>query len=147
MYGLVTPDEIGIDVPAKKPTGFLSSSWCILDELLPRWGIETVFVDGDDLDAWEQALAPGAAVVFFETPSNPMQGLVDIAAVSQLAHDVGAVVIVDNVFATPVLQKPLAVCDEHSVAPDDKRATSPRALASRRAAPRCASRRDGYSPS
>ena len=89
--------------------GLFGSCFVILDELLPRWGIETVFVDGDDLDAWEQALAPGAAVVFFETPSNPMQGLVDIAAVSQLAHDVGAVVIVDNVFATPVLQKPLAL--------------------------------------
>jgi O-succinylhomoserine sulfhydrylase len=79
----------------------------ILDELLPRWGIETTFVDGDDLDGWAQAFAAGAKVAFFETPSNPMQGLVDIRAVSDLAHAVGATVIVDNVFATPVLQKPL----------------------------------------
>ena len=89
--------------------GLFGSCFVILDELLPRWGIDTVFVDGDDLDAWEQALAPGADVVFFETPSNPMQGLVDVAAVSELAHAVGAVVIVDNVFATPLLQKPLAL--------------------------------------
>lgn len=89
--------------------GLFGSCFVILDELLPRWGIETVFVDGDDLDAWEQALAPGADVVFFETPSNPMQGLVDIAAVSELAHAVGAVVIVDNVFATPLLQTPLTL--------------------------------------
>jgi O-succinylhomoserine sulfhydrylase len=89
--------------------GLFGSCFVILDELLPRWGIETVFVDGDDLDAWEAALASGASAVFFETPSNPMQGLVDIAAVSQLAHGAGAIVIVDNVFATPVLQKPLAL--------------------------------------
>ena len=89
--------------------GLFGSCFVILDELLPRWGIDTMFVDGDDLDAWEQALAPGADVVFFETPSNPMQGLVDVAAVSELAHAVGAVVIVDNVFATPLLQKPLAL--------------------------------------
>lgn len=87
--------------------GLFGSCFVILDELLPRWGIETTFVDGDDLDAWAQALESGAKVAFFETPSNPMQGLVDIAAVSDLAHAVGATVIVDNVFATPVLQKPL----------------------------------------
>lgn len=87
--------------------GLFGSCFVILDELLPRWGIETTFVDGDDLDAWAQALAAGAKVAFFETPSNPMQGLVDIQAVSDLAHAVGATVIVDNVFATPVLQKPL----------------------------------------
>ena len=87
--------------------GLFGSCFVILDELLPRWGITTTFVDGDDLDAWERALADGATVVFFETPSNPMQGLVDIAAVSELAHAAGATVVVDNVFATPVLQKPL----------------------------------------
>ncbi len=81
----------------------------ILEELLPRWGVETEFVDGADLDAWERALARPARAVFFETPSNPMQELVDVAAVSGLAHDAGATVIVDNVFATPVLQRPLAL--------------------------------------
>jgi O-succinylhomoserine sulfhydrylase len=79
----------------------------ILDELLPRWGIHTDFVDGENLDEWERALSTPADAVFFESPSNPMQTLVDVEAVSTLAHDAGATVIVDNVFATPVLQKPL----------------------------------------
>lgn len=83
------------------------SCFVILDELLPRWGIRTEFVGGGSIDEWEQALATSAKVVFFETPSNPMQGLVDIAAVSELAHEAGATVVVDNVFATPILQKPL----------------------------------------
>jgi O-succinylhomoserine sulfhydrylase len=83
------------------------SCFVILDELLPRWGIETDFVNGASLEEWEQALASPATVVFFETPSNPMQGLVDVAAVSELAHAAGATVVVDNVFATPILQKPL----------------------------------------
>lgn len=87
--------------------GLFGSCFLILDELLPRWGIETTFVEGDDLDAWARALDEGAKVVFFETPSNPMQGLVDIRAVSDLAHSAGATVVVDNVFATPILQSPL----------------------------------------
>lgn len=97
--------ETGDSVVASK--GLFGSCFVILDELLPRWGIETTFVDGDDLEAWEQALGAGAKVVFFETPSNPMQGIVDISSVSALAHAAGATVVVDNVFATPVLQKPL----------------------------------------
>ena len=83
------------------------SCFVILDELLPRWGIHTDFVDGGDLDQWEQQLASPADVVFFESPSNPMQGLVDVAAVSDMARAAGAQVVVDNVFATPILQKPL----------------------------------------
>jgi len=79
----------------------------VCNEILPRWGVETVFVDGDDLDQWEQALADPAQVVFFETPSNPMQSLVDIAAVSEMAHAAGAKVVLDNVFATPLLQQGL----------------------------------------
>lgn len=83
------------------------SCFVILDELLPRWGVTTDFVDGHDLGQWERALSDPATVVFFETPSNPMQDLVDIAAVSEMAHAAGARVIVDNIFATPILQKPL----------------------------------------
>ncbi len=82
------------------------SCFQVLDQLLPRWGIHTELVDGTDLDAWEQALSTPARAVFFETPSNPMQELVDIAAVSRLARAAGARVIVDNIFATPVLQHP-----------------------------------------
>lgn len=88
--------------------GLFGSCFVILEELLPRWGISTEFVDGADLDAWERALAHGAKATFFESPSNPMQGLVDIRAVSDLSHAAGATVVVDNVFATPVLQSPLA---------------------------------------
>jgi O-succinylhomoserine sulfhydrylase len=86
----------------------------VCNEILPRWGVETVFVDGDDLSQWEQALTGSSkptGAVFFETPSNPMQSLVDIAAVSEMAHAAGAKVVLDNVFATPLLQQgiPLGV--------------------------------------
>ena len=83
------------------------SSLTIFEELFARWGVRTDYVDGHVLSQWEEALATPADVVFFETPSNPMQDLVDIAAVSVLAHAAGALVIVDNVFATPVLSRPL----------------------------------------
>jgi O-succinylhomoserine sulfhydrylase len=83
------------------------SCFVILDELLPRWGIGCDFVDGHDLAQWEQALATPAQAVFFESPSNPMTDLVDVAAVCELAHAAGARVVVDNVFATPVLSKPM----------------------------------------
>lgn len=87
--------------------GLFGSCYQILADILPRWGIHTDFVDGHDLDQWEQALSEPATAVFFETPSNPMQELVDVAAVCDLAHAAGARVIVDNVFATPVFQRPL----------------------------------------
>ena len=79
----------------------------ILADILPRFGIETVFVDGRDLDQWKRALARPTAAVFLETPSNPGLRLIDLAAVCDLAHGAGAKVIVDNVFATPLLQRPL----------------------------------------
>ena len=79
----------------------------IIAEILPRFGIETVLLDGTDLAAWEDALAPGANAVFLETPSNPMLEIIDLAKVVELSHRAGACVVVDNVFATPLLQKPL----------------------------------------
>jgi O-succinylhomoserine sulfhydrylase len=85
------------------------SCFVILNELLPRWGIHTEFVNGASLDEWEKALATPAKVVFFESPSNPMQGLVNVSVVSELAHAAGATVVVDNVFATPILQQPLSL--------------------------------------
>ncbi|MEB3031182.1 O-succinylhomoserine sulfhydrylase [[Mycobacterium] nativiensis] len=87
------------------------SCFVICNEILPRWGVETVFVDGEDMAQWEQALSVPTQAVFFETPSNPMQSLVDIAAVTELAHAAGAKVVLDNVFATPLLQRgfPLGV--------------------------------------
>jgi O-succinylhomoserine sulfhydrylase len=80
------------------------SCFVVCNEILPRWGVETVFVDGEDLDQWAQALSQPTTAVFFETPSNPMQSLVDIAAVSEMAHAAGAKVVLDNIFATPLLQ-------------------------------------------
>ena len=87
---------------------FGSCHW-IVSTLLPRYGIESEFVDGADLAQWERALARPATLVLLETPSNPMLELVDLPAVAALAHRAGAVVVVDNVFATPLLQKPLAL--------------------------------------
>ncbi len=81
--------------------------YAVIDQILPKWGIERVFVDGTDLTAWEAALADGAQMVFMESPSNPVLDLVDIPAVAKLAHDAGAMVVVDNVFATQTGQSPL----------------------------------------
>ena len=83
------------------------SCFVIVDEILPRFGVETVLVDGPDLDQWREALSVPTAAVFFETPSNPMQELVDVRAVADLAHGAGAKVVVDNVFGTPVFSRPL----------------------------------------
>ena len=74
----------------------------ILEEVLARYGVEVTFVDGTDLAAWEATIRPETKVVFFESISNPTLEVIDIAAVSKLAHAVDAIVIVDNVFATPV---------------------------------------------
>ncbi len=83
------------------------SCFVVCNEILPRWGVETVFVDGEDLDQWEKALSEPTTAVFFETPSNPMQTLVDVPRVAELAHAAGAKVVLDNVFATPLLQHSL----------------------------------------
>ena len=77
----------------------------ILEEVLTRYGVKVTFVDGADLDQWRAAVVPGTKAVFFESMSNPTLELVDIRAVSEIAHKVGAVVIVDNVFATPIFSR------------------------------------------
>ncbi len=79
----------------------------IITKILPNFGINVVMVDGHDNDKWKEALKVKTKLVFFETPSNPCLDLVDIKSVSNMAHKVGAKVIVDNVFATPINQKPL----------------------------------------
>src|SRR5216683_1934937 len=81
----------------------------IITQVLPRYGVVTELVDGRDLKAWEKALAPGVKAVFCESPSNPTLELIDIAAVAALTHRAGGVLVVDNVFATPLLQRPLAL--------------------------------------
>ncbi|GAD53997.1 LOW QUALITY PROTEIN: O-acetylhomoserine sulfhydrylase [Limimaricola cinnabarinus LL-001] len=80
----------------------------ILEEILPRYGVEVSFVDGKNLDEWRAAIRPDTAAVFFESVSNPALEVVDIAAVSELAHAVGAKVVCDNVFATPVYSEAIA---------------------------------------
>ena len=79
----------------------------ILTKILPKWGVETELIDGTDLAAWKAALKTPVKLIFLESPSNPVLELVDIAAVCDLAHDAGALVLVDNVFASPLYQRPL----------------------------------------
>ncbi|HMO07845.1 MAG TPA: O-succinylhomoserine sulfhydrylase [Paracoccaceae bacterium] len=77
----------------------------ILEEILPRWGVSVTFVDGSDLGQWQAAVRPGTKAVFFETMSNPTLQLVDIEGVARIAHAAGALVVADNVFATPVFSR------------------------------------------
>ena len=83
--------------------------YSVIRDILPRWGIEVAFVDGTDLNQWTAALGKPAKIVFVETPSNPMLELVDIEAVTKLAHQAGALMVVDNVFGTQSGQSPLAL--------------------------------------
>lgn len=80
----------------------------VLDEVLTRFGVEVTFVDGPDLEQWRAAIRKDTRAVFFETVANPTLELVDLEAVAALAHEVGATVIVDNVFATPVFSRAIA---------------------------------------
>jgi O-succinylhomoserine sulfhydrylase len=82
------------------------SCYWIVSTLLARYGITHEFVDGTDLEAWAEALSTPATMVLVESPSNPMLEVLDLQAISDLAHKAGALVVVDNVFATPLLQKP-----------------------------------------
>jgi O-succinylhomoserine sulfhydrylase len=79
----------------------------IVAELLPRFGIASTLVDGADLDGWRNAMRPETKVLFLESPTNPCLEVYDIAAIAEIAHAQGARLVVDNVFATPLLQKPL----------------------------------------
>lgn len=79
----------------------------VLEDYLPRWGVESTLVDGRDPANFEKAMRPNTKVVFIETPANPRLDLVDIEAVARIAHAQGALLIVDNVFATAIWQKPL----------------------------------------
>lgn len=84
-----------------------SSCHVVITEFLPKWGVTFELVKGNDPAAWAKALSKPTKVVFIETPSNPLLDIVDIRMVSDLAHKVGATVIVDNIMASPILQKPL----------------------------------------
>jgi len=79
----------------------------VVEDLLPRFGIATTLIDGRDLGAWEAAVRPNTRALFFETPTNPVLELVDIEGVAAIGKKAGALTVVDNVFATPLLQRPM----------------------------------------
>jgi O-succinylhomoserine sulfhydrylase len=81
----------------------------VVEDFLPRYGIPSTLVDGTDLDQWRKAVRPNTKTFFLESPTNPTLEVIDIAAVAKIAHDVGATLVVDNVFATPMYQSPLAL--------------------------------------
>lgn len=85
---------------------FGSCRW-IVETLMPRYGVETTLVDGRDIAAWKAAVRPSTKVFFLESPTNPTLELCDIAGIADVAHENGARLVVDNVFATPLWQKPL----------------------------------------
>jgi O-succinylhomoserine sulfhydrylase len=87
---------------------FGSCRW-ILSNLLPRFGVETTYVDATDLEAWKAAVRPNTRAFLVESPANPLLEITAIGAVAEIAHAAGAKLIVDNVFATPIFQKPLAL--------------------------------------
>lgn len=83
------------------------SCYQIVTSILPRFGVTFTLVDGADLDQWKKAVTPQTRCFFLETPSNPTLALIDLKAVADIAHDSGSLLVVDNVFATPILQKPM----------------------------------------
>ncbi|MEM9723853.1 MAG: O-succinylhomoserine sulfhydrylase [Pseudomonadota bacterium] len=101
MFALL---EAGDHVVASR--ALFGSCLYVIETLLPRFGVETTLVDGVDLDAWAAAVRPETKLFFLETPANPTLEIIDIAAVADIAHAAGAQLVVDNVFATPVFQRP-----------------------------------------
>jgi len=93
---------------------FGSCRW-VIETLMPRYGVEATLVDGRDLEAWKAAVRPNTKVFFLESPTNPTLELCDIAAIADIAHEAGATLVVDNVFATPLWQKPLDLGADISV--------------------------------
>jgi O-succinylhomoserine sulfhydrylase len=81
----------------------------IVEDYLPRFGVPSTLVDGTDLDQWRDAVRPNTKTFFLESPTNPTLEVIDIEAVAQIAHEAGATLVVDNVFATPLYQSPLAL--------------------------------------
>jgi O-succinylhomoserine sulfhydrylase len=81
----------------------------IVEDYLPRYGVASTLVDGTDLARWREAVRPNTKTFFLETPTNPTLEIIDIAAVADIAHEAGATLVVDNVFATPILQSPLTL--------------------------------------
>jgi len=102
---ILAPLRSGDHVVASK--AMFGSCRYVVEDLLPRYGIESTLVDGLDLDAWRKAMRPNTRSCFLESPTNPTLQVLDIGAIAEIAHASGARLIVDNVFATPIWQSPL----------------------------------------
>jgi O-succinylhomoserine sulfhydrylase len=104
---ILAPLKAGDHVVASR--ALFGSCLYVVQDLLPRYGIETTLVDGLDLDQWQRALKPNTKTFFLESPTNPTLDVLDIPAIAEIAHKGGARLIVDNVFATPIWQSPLSL--------------------------------------
>ena len=104
---ILAPLRAGDHVIAAK--AMFGSCRYVVEDLLPRYGIESTLVDGLDLDQWQRAMRPNTKTCFLESPTNPTLDVLDISAIAEIAHAGGARLIVDNVFATPLWQSPLAL--------------------------------------
>ncbi|TQF41330.1 O-succinylhomoserine sulfhydrylase [Bradyrhizobium sp. UNPF46] len=104
---ILAPLKAGDHVVASR--ALFGSCLYVIQDLLPRYGIETTLVDGSDLDQWQRALRPNTKTFFLESPTNPTLDVLDIPGIAEIAHSGGARLVVDNVFATPIWQSPLAL--------------------------------------
>lgn len=104
---ILAPLRVGDHVVASK--AMFGSCRYVVEDLLPRYGIDSTLVDGLDLDQWQRAVRPNTKTFFLESPTNPTLDVLDIGAIAEIAHAHGARLIVDNVFATPIWQSPLAL--------------------------------------
>ena len=104
---MLAPLKAGDHVVAAK--ALFGSCRYVVENLLPRYGIESTLVDGLDLDQWKKAVRPNTKTFFLESPTNPTLDVLDICAIAEIAHAGGARLVVDNVFATPIWQSPLAL--------------------------------------
>ena len=104
---VLAPLKAGDHVVASK--AMFGSCRYVVEDLLPRYGIQSTLVDGLDLDQWKKAMRPNTKTCFLESPTNPTLEVLDIPAIAKIAHDGGARLIVDNVFATPIWQSPLSL--------------------------------------
>lgn len=104
---ILAPLKAGDHVVASR--ALFGSCLYVIQDLLPRYGIETTLVDGLDLDQWQRALKPNTKTFFLESPTNPTLDVLDIPGIAEIAHRGGARLVVDNVFATPIWQSPLAL--------------------------------------
>jgi O-succinylhomoserine sulfhydrylase len=104
---ILAPLKTGDHVVASR--ALFGSCLYVIQDLLPRYGIETTLVDGLDLDQWQRAMKPNTKTFFLESPTNPTLDVLDIPGIAEIAHKGGARLVVDNVFATPIWQSPLAL--------------------------------------